>query len=117
MTRAEKEIYWREQFQKQEQSGLTKAEFCVQNGIRAEGFYRWRKKLTEQGAESVSNASRFLRVEAAPSSPRNQIKTVAPCTLHLGEDIELRMTELPSTDWLLELVRGMSSKEDRHAGM
>ena len=117
MTRAEKEIYWREQFQRQLESGLTKAEFCAQNGIKIEGFYRWRKRLAQQTTESVPNAPRFLKVASALRSPKTQKETITPCTLHLGEGIELKLAELPSTAWLSELVRGLSAKEDCDAGV
>ena len=53
--------YWSNLISEQEASGQTVREFCRERGRGKDSFYRWRKRLREDGAV------RFARVETRPT--------------------------------------------------
>jgi transposase-like protein len=53
--------YWSKLIAEQEASGRTVEEFCRERGRGKCSFYRWRKRLREDGAV------RFARVETRPT--------------------------------------------------
>jgi len=54
--------YWHSVVERFEESGLSGAEFCRQNGLKPWQFYRWRKKVrgTEHGSSGGQGG--FLRL-------------------------------------------------------
>ena len=54
---------WQEIIERQRESGLSARDFCADEGIQENGFYRWRQKLQ---VEAPAVQPRF--VELSPSS-------------------------------------------------
>jgi len=48
MTREDCTVHWAAIIEQQAASGMSGAAWCRENHISATGFYRWRRKLTEQ---------------------------------------------------------------------
>jgi hypothetical protein len=72
---------WREIVAGQEQSGLTVAEFCEREGLKAASLYGWRARLRPQGAgkrtlpaisksaRAESTSAEFIDLGAIGASP------------------------------------------------
>ena len=60
--RETRQQYWSKLIAEQEASGQTVQEFCRERGRGKCSFYRWRKRLCEDGAV------RFARVETRPTA-------------------------------------------------
>ena len=50
---AEKELRWREMFERHADSGVSIREFCMSEGVSEPSFYAWRKKLGMRKDSSV----------------------------------------------------------------
>lgn len=64
---------WRQRIERQQESGLSIAEFCRRENISANGFHVWRCKLRQAAVRR-----RLSRAEAKPQRLRRQPATVTP---------------------------------------
>ena len=64
---ADKQLWWREVFKRQADSGLSVRKFCADEGVSEPSFYVWRKKL-RQGMDDRSQPRQARRREDAPGS-------------------------------------------------
>ena len=91
--------YWSKLIVEQEASGQTVREFCREHGRGVYSFYRWRKRLREDGAV------RFARVETRPTAGS---RGDAPLELVLTNGERLRICPVVDATTLrivLEAVR------------
>jgi len=58
--RADREQFWRDLIQRQQQSGQSIREFCDSEGVSQPSFFSWRKRLRAQNGQPQS---RFLPVQ------------------------------------------------------
>tara|TARA_R110002049_G_scaffold46487_2_gene135231 strand:- start:2226 stop:2552 length:327 start_codon:yes stop_codon:yes gene_type:complete len=79
---------WSRLIERYEQSDLTIAGFCDQNGISTASFYQWRRRIRNQ-AESRGE---FLAVEVTDRSAARDVKVRFPC----GTQIELNAGDTES---------------------
>jgi len=49
--------WWRRQLQRQQQSGMTVAEFCRQHGLHAVTFYSWKRRFRDEAAAPATSSS------------------------------------------------------------
>ena len=59
-SRADREQFWRELIERQQQSGRSIRAFCDSEGVSQPSFFSWRKRLR---SENVQPRSRFLPVQ------------------------------------------------------
>lgn len=68
-------LFWRETIETQENSRLSVAEFCRQQGLATNTFYKWRRKLqTDQTNESLRSTQQ--RLPASTPSDHGLIELV-----------------------------------------
>lgn len=90
---------WFELFTKQQQSGLSIAQFCRDNNINPRHFYSRRSQLKQQAP------STFVRATvAAPSVPDHGIG--GDVVLHYGRG-QLRLSAHVPAVWLAELMSAL----------
>ena len=85
---------WQTLIEQQAKSGLSVSKFCQQQGLAYSSFCKWRKRLSEQPAQTPvdSEPTNFLDLSslvASPSSSRPGWNIV----LSLGQGIELRLSQ------------------------
>ena len=80
---------WQVLFDRYENSGQTREQFCHEQGISLHSFNRWRTKLRKRtlGDPSLTNASLFTELTSAVPPP----PTGWDIELQLGADIVLRL--------------------------
>lgn len=66
---------WESIVRKQESSGLSSRAFCKREGLSAESFRRWRKKLSKESSSEFVELSPAL---AAAPTPRWECELVLP---------------------------------------
>ena len=59
-SRADREQFWRDLIERQQQSGQSIREFCDYEGVSQPSFFSWRKRLQ---SENTRPKSRFLPVQ------------------------------------------------------
>jgi hypothetical protein len=67
MRRSDKSAVWTDRLRRYQQSGLSVAQFCDQEGVSTPSFYQWKKRLAQASApRSLLGATKKARqVEAA----------------------------------------------------
>lgn len=99
------------------QSGLTMAAYCRQRGLHVNRLYNWRKRLEEwvasdrAGGGTGPRCKKSLRlIEATVAT-----QSIPALTLRMGDGgcIEVADPERVDTEWLIQLVRGLSEPELR----
>ena len=81
MTGEERTSHWRNQVEKQADSGLSASAFCLDHDIKLSQFYRWRRKFRK--SQSSGTPCGFL--ELVPSSNHG------PSGVHIRIGDELRI--------------------------
>ena len=64
---------WQEIIERQRESGLSARDFCADEGIHENGFYRWRQKLQ---AEAPAAQPRFVELSPYSSAAAVALTTV-----------------------------------------
>jgi len=91
--------YWSKLIAEQEASGQTAEEFCRERGRGKYSFYRWRKRLREDGAV------RFARVETRPTAGSRPEATLE-LVLTSGERLRIGPgVDAATLQMVLEVVR------------
>ena len=69
-SRAEREVFWRRQFDDWQQSGQTITAFCREHGLTESAFHLWKRELRLQTkpGQSTTNARRPLAPRLVPVS-------------------------------------------------
>ena len=82
---------WRELVVRFEQSGQTREQFCLDQGLALSTFSRWRQRLRSTVQEAATASADAVFVELAPEET---LATAAPTwdvELQLGADVVLRL--------------------------
>ena len=67
-SRADREQFWRELIERQQQSGRSIRAFCESEGVSQPSFYSWRKRLQESnGRPTAQFVPVQIAVESAPA--------------------------------------------------
>jgi len=81
--------YWQEQFERWQQSGLSKADFCRQEGLKSTAFYYWSRRFTSASAaeprqSTPTGTAAFLpvTVHSEPQALKLQIADVTLSCSH-----------------------------------
>jgi transposase-like protein len=86
--------YWKKQIQYWQQSGLSQAEFCRQNGLTTQQLSKWKRKLHDgQGPESATQAKKTKLSRTRSNSNRF---------------VEVRLTDHSLSSYHIKLVNGRS---------
>lgn len=111
VSRAETRRRWVERVGRFEDSGLTVAAFCRQEGVSTASFYLWRRRLREaQTAAEASDAAapRFLPVVLANALPHTSPLAggfgPAALELELPNSVRLRMAHDVEARFVGELL-------------
>lgn len=101
MTREERTSYWRNQVEKQADSGLSASAFCQSHDIKISQFYRWRRKL-RKGQYHDGAPGGFL--ELVPSSNHG------PSGVHIriGNDLHIELDRIFDPLTLRKAVEALS---------
>jgi hypothetical protein len=73
-----REHYWKNIFRKQQNSGLTQKEFCIQEKIKLSTFQYWRQRLASSGSMSAGQI-----VEIHDPQPTTGHQETKPVNKHL----------------------------------
>jgi hypothetical protein len=74
MTREERISYWRNQVEKQADSGLIATVFCRDNHIKLSQFYRWRRRFCTQAFNNDVSSSGFLELVPSLGHPPSGVR-------------------------------------------
>ena len=102
LTREIRNNKWAEIIIAASKSGLTKAEFCKQNGISRKTFYNYQKKLGHELYEATQTQE--ARLVEVPVSRAVQLPTAAAAVIHAG-DISIEISDGISESTLMGIGR------------
>lgn len=91
------QVAWKALIEQQEQSGLSAAAFCREQGVLAKSFYRWRSRLQED------TDSAFVRVV-----PQTGIQHSLTSRILLEHGSSRVMLEACDPHWIAELLKALS---------
>ncbi|MCA9212445.1 MAG: hypothetical protein KDB27_05240 [Planctomycetales bacterium] len=75
---------WTQRMQRFDASSLTVAEFCEAEGVSAQSYYHWKRKL----GEASRPRSRFQSVRVSPAAGRSPSERT---TIRLGKGIHIEL--------------------------
>ena len=90
----ERRKYWEEVMKEWKASGLSGAAFCREVGCSKANFFRWKKKFSDEVAESGA----FVPVNLKTSSTES-------LRVLIGEDIEIRLKNCSSVGHVIDALR------------
>lgn len=97
--------YWKSHLKLQQQSGLTKAEYCRQQGVNPGALYRWSQKLKMDDDGSFQRIHPVIvTTEEAPEPP----KSPEPLTLFFPGGYQLSFNDSLSPESLMKYVEALS---------
>jgi len=83
---------WRDLFSRFEQSGQTRDQFCLEQGVSLSSFSRWRTKLKNEGSTPRNLLQKDPVFVELQSEPIQQAATESwDVELQLGADVVLRL--------------------------
>lgn len=85
---------WSRLIERYQQSDLTIADFCDQNGISTASFYQWRRRIRNH----AEPPGEFLAVEVSDRSSAHDVRVRFPC----GTQIELNAGDTESFRLLVD---------------
>ena len=93
--------YWQEHIEAWAKSGLSQTDYCQQNQIAKSTFYKWRKRLSNSGAntdillstQANNEPQDFMDLSVASEALSKPEKKFWDIELQLGLDIVLRMRQ------------------------
>ena len=86
----EREGYWRELIQRQQESDVSVAQFCRDEGISVSSIYYWRRRLAERPAHDGQAEERTA--EPSPGFMAFELPAMAePCELLLANGRRIRV--------------------------
>ena len=94
----DKQLFWSEQLQRAEQSGVSLADYARANNLNPQKLYQWRSTLKKQVTTSVTTETHFAQV--IPGS-------IDLLTVHLPA-AQLSFTTLPDAEWLVRVIAASS---------
>ena len=105
VSRREKVAEWRGRLERFEGAGVTVATFCQDEGVSAQSFYQWRKKLRAM-PERVSESGSFRQLQVeTPLGVTDGERT----TIQLGEDIRIELGgDLPVVELIVKQLLAMT---------
>ena len=103
MTREERTSYWRNQVEKQAESGLSSSAFCLNNGIKLSQFYRWRRKFRKEQATGTTGG--FLQLVPASNHGPSGVH------IRLGNDLHIELDRVFDPLTLRTAVETLSGRE------
>ncbi len=93
---------WRNLIEQQARSGLNGVAFCSERGLSRKTFYRHRKLLEEQAADSV--AGQFIKVQPEPG---RMMPAQSAAVLHY-RDSRLHLPAGAEPAWIAALLKALS---------
>ena len=84
---------WRERIERQQQSGLTIAEFTRREGVSPASFYAWKRKLF--GPTGRACAASHRQVSRRPPAPQSAKPQVAQ-----GTFLQVPIPHQPTSPWI-----------------
>lgn len=104
-----REMYWREQVQRQPASGMGVRQFCKSVGLSEPSFYAWRQKLKQR--EYASEQPAFLPITVVPATPSETAHAGREIILELRGGRRLRWPEALPLTTLVEFVSALEANE------
>lgn len=98
------EEYWLQHLAAIEREGISIRAYAEREKIPAWSLYDRRRKLNAGAGQSRSGVRGFVAV------PLPEAELRAPCSLKVGDQLEIGFTALPSPAWLAALCAAMSPK-------
>lgn len=95
---------WAEIIMAASKSGLTKSEFCKQNGISRKTFYNYQKKLGLELYEAATQAHEAPFVEVPVSSSVQLSSNVTAAVIHTS-DLTIEISDAISESTLMSIGR------------
>lgn len=95
---------WSKIIRESEQSGISKDKFCQLNGLSTSQYYYWKAKLKKLEKDT---SSRVLEKLATPAFIPIKASNQSFFTIELSNNIKLTFSEIPSGQWVAELLNTM----------
>ena len=96
MNPAETALLWTQRLKRFEQSQMTVAQFCQDEGVSQPTFYKWKRRMQSPARQSPLAAAKFVPVSLAPPSRQNNTTTdCVKATIQLPHGIRI-FIEVPA---------------------
>ncbi len=104
---SERKQYWSDHLDRIAAEGISTRAYARREGLSAAALYDWRRRLKAQAApvtpvpNGVSSGRCLVPIRITDAR--------SPCTLTLAPGVQLALSELPSPDWLAQVVVAQST--------